>query len=34
VAGTILGLYFMYQDGLTLGGLKGMREAAQAAEKP
>ena len=31
---TILGLYFMYQDGLTLGGLKGMREEARAAEKP
>ena len=31
---TILGLYFMWQDGLTLGGLKGMRAEAQAAEKP
>jgi uncharacterized protein (TIRG00374 family) len=30
---TIAGLYFMYQDGLTLGGLKGMRAEAQAAER-
>jgi uncharacterized protein (TIRG00374 family) len=29
---TILGLVFMSQDGLTLGGLKEMRETAQAAE--
>lgn len=31
---TILGLLFMWQDGLTLGGLKGMRAEAQAAETP
>lgn len=30
----ILGLLFMWQDGLTLGGLKGMRAEAQAAETP
>jgi uncharacterized membrane protein YbhN (UPF0104 family) len=31
---TILGLVFMSQDGLTLGGLKNMRETAEAAETP
>ena len=31
---TILGLVFMWQDGLTLGGLKRMRAEAQAAENP
>jgi uncharacterized protein (TIRG00374 family) len=31
---TILGLIFMSQDGLTLGGLKNMRETAEAAETP
>jgi uncharacterized protein (TIRG00374 family) len=31
---TILGLVFMWQDGLTLGGLKDMRETATAAEIP
>jgi len=30
---TIQGLYFMWRDGLTLSGLKGMRAEAQAAEK-
>jgi glycosyltransferase 2 family protein len=30
---TIVGLYFMWRDGLTLSGLKGMRAEAQAAEK-
>ena len=30
---TIVGLYFMWQDGLTLGGLKNLRAEAQAAEK-
>ena len=29
---TILGLVFMSQDGLTLGGLKHMRETARTAE--
>lgn len=29
---TILGLAFMWQDGLTLGGLKGLRAEARAAE--
>ena len=31
---TILGLIFMWQDGLTLAGLKNMRTAAGAAEQP
>jgi hypothetical protein len=31
---TIAGLAFMWQDGLTLGGLKAMRAEAQAAEAP
>jgi uncharacterized protein (TIRG00374 family) len=31
---TILGLILMWQEGLTLGGLKGMREEAKAAEQP
>ena len=31
---TLVGLFFMWQDGLTLGGLKGMRAEAQAAETP
>ena len=31
---TIVGLVFMWQDGLTLGGLKKMRAEAQAAEMP
>ena len=31
---TLVGLFFMWQDGLTLGGLKGMRAEAQAAELP
>ena len=31
---TILGLTFMWQDGLTLGGLKNMKAEAQAAEHP
>ena len=31
---TLIGLTFMWQDGLTLGGLKGMRAVAQAAETP
>ena len=31
---TILGLFFMWQDGLTLGRLKQMRAEAQAAETP
>ena len=31
---TVLGLFFMWQDGLTLGGLKKMRAEAQAAETP
>ena len=31
---TIVGLVFMWQDGLTLGGLKNMRAEAQAAETP
>ena len=31
---TIVGLVFMWQDGLTLGGLKKMRAEAQAAEQP
>jgi uncharacterized protein (TIRG00374 family) len=31
---TVLGLLFMWQDGLTLGGLKGMRAEARAAETP
>ena len=31
---TILGLFFMWQDGLTLGRLKQMRVEAQAAETP
>lgn len=30
---TILGLYFMWQEGLTLGGLKGMGAEAKAAER-
>jgi hypothetical protein len=29
---TILGLWFMWQDGLTLGGLKGMRAEARASD--
>jgi uncharacterized protein (TIRG00374 family) len=31
---TVLGLYFMWQDGLTLGGLKRIRAEAEAAETP
>jgi hypothetical protein len=31
---TILGLFFMWQDGLTLGRLRQMRVEAQAAETP
>jgi hypothetical protein len=31
---TIMGLVFMWQDGLTLGGLKKMRAEAQAADMP
>ncbi|HXT70055.1 MAG TPA: lysylphosphatidylglycerol synthase transmembrane domain-containing protein [Vicinamibacterales bacterium] len=31
---TFLGLFFMWQDGLTFGSLKQMRAEAQAAEKP
>jgi hypothetical protein len=31
---TIVGLVLMWQDGLTLGGLKKMRAEAQAAETP
>jgi hypothetical protein len=31
---TLVGLFFMWQDGLTLGGLLGMRAAARAAETP
>ena len=31
---TLMGLLFMSQDGLTLGGLKNLRETAQAAEVP
>jgi uncharacterized protein (TIRG00374 family) len=31
---TILGLGMMWQEGLTLGGLKNMREEAKAAEQP
>jgi hypothetical protein len=31
---TLLGLWFMAQDGLTLGGLRGMRSRAEAAERP
>jgi uncharacterized protein (TIRG00374 family) len=31
---TILGLVFMWQDGLTLAGLKNMRTAAREAEQP
>jgi uncharacterized protein (TIRG00374 family) len=31
---SLLGLWFMAQDGLTLGGLRGMRSRAEAAERP
>lgn len=31
---TLLGLYFMWQDGLTFGGIRQMRTEAQAAETP
>ena len=31
---TLVGLVFMWQDGLTLGSLKGMRAEAEEAEKP
>jgi uncharacterized membrane protein YbhN (UPF0104 family) len=31
---TIVGLVFMWQDGLTLGSLKGMKREAEAAEQP
>jgi uncharacterized protein (TIRG00374 family) len=31
---TLLGLWFMAQDGLTLGGLRGLRTRAEAAERP
>jgi hypothetical protein len=31
---TLMGLWFMHQDGLTLGGLKNMRGTAEAAELP
>jgi len=30
---TVVGLVFMWQDGLTLGSLKGMRAEAESAEK-
>lgn len=31
---TLLGLFYMWQDGLTLGRLKGLRHDAEAAERP
>ena len=31
---SLLGLWFMAQDGLTLGGLRGMRSRAETAERP
>lgn len=31
---TLLGLFYMWQDGLSLGRLRGLRQAAEAAEHP
>jgi hypothetical protein len=31
---TILGLWYMWQDGLTIGRLRGLRTVAEAAEAP